>query len=88
VRVNFGIERPEFIQLFGEPPRRPGKGASIQGPWELRARDRLMPHPVYGWMCWAAIANPSDLSVEALRPLLLKAHGRAALKSAARLRSR
>ena len=24
----------------------------------LRARDALMPHPVYGWMCWASIVDP------------------------------
>lgn len=88
MRLNFGMLRSDFIAMFGVPPSRPGKGGCIEGPWDLRARDRLIPHPVYGWMCWAAIASPSAASIELLRPLLLKAHGRASLKSAARLGAR
>jgi hypothetical protein len=88
MRLNFGMPRAGFIARFGPPPPRPPKGGSIEGPWDLKARDRLQPHPVYGWMCWAAIANPSDASLEAIKPLLLQAHARAAEKSAARINGR
>ncbi|HSO47912.1 MAG TPA: DUF6194 family protein [Rhizobiaceae bacterium] len=88
VRLNFGMLRSAFVARFGQPPMRPPKGGSIEGPWDLLARDRLQPHPVYGWMCWAAIAEPSPGSVEMLKPLLLDAWSRAAEKSAARFKGR
>ncbi len=88
MRLNFAMPRADFIARFGQPPLRPPKGGSIEGPWDLAARDRLQPHPVYGWMCWAAIANPSAARAESLKPLLLEAWFRAAERSAARLKGR
>jgi hypothetical protein len=76
-RLNFAMQRTEFVRMFGMPPMRPSKGQAITGPWDLQARTTLMPHPVYGWMCWASIINPDMESVGLLMPLLAAAHRRA-----------
>lgn len=58
-RFNVGTSKPLFLERFGPPPSRPGKGGVVDGPWNFTARDTLTPHPVYGWMSWVAILNPS-----------------------------
>lgn len=58
-RFNVGTGKPLFLERFGPPPSRPGKGGVVDGPWDFTARDTLTPHPVYGWMSWVAILNPS-----------------------------
>ena len=77
-RLNFGLPRKEFIRLFGHTPARPGKGGVIEGPWDFTACDRLTPHPVYGWMSWVAILNPTEPTFETLKPLITQAHQKAA----------
>jgi hypothetical protein len=84
-RLNFAMERTEFVGMFGSPPVRPAKGQAITGSWDLRARKVLMPHPVYGWMCWASIIDPDMESVGRLKPLLAAAHRRAQLAHARRV---
>lgn len=58
-RFNIGTTKPLFLERFGPPPLRPGKGGVVDGPWDFTAHDTLTPHPVYGWMSWVAILNPS-----------------------------
>ena len=58
-RLNFGLPRADFLERFGQLPARPLKGEAIQGPWDFTTLDQLTPHPVYGWMGWVAILNPS-----------------------------
>jgi hypothetical protein len=77
-RMNFGLPRKAFLQLFGHVPARPGKGGVIEGPWDFTACDQLTPHPVYGWMSWVAILNPTAENFETLKPLIAQAHGKAA----------
>lgn len=76
-RLNIGVPKPVFEQLFGHPPARPAKGGIVEGPWDFTEFDVLMPHPVYGWMSWLAINSPSPQSFEQCKPLLLEAHGKA-----------
>ncbi|QPH54806.1 DUF6194 family protein [Pontivivens ytuae] len=83
-RLNFGLPRPDYLERFGPPPPRPAKGRVIEGEHDFTALDRLMPHPVYGWMGWVAILNPSRPSVEALTPLLALSHAKAAAAFARR----
>jgi hypothetical protein len=76
-RLNFGLPRLDFIRLFGTLPTRPGKGQAIHGPWDFTALDLLTPHPVYGWMGWVSILNPSPESFDGLKPLIEAAYGKA-----------
>ena len=63
--------------MFGPPPARPGKGGVIEGPWQLDALDKVMPHPIYGWMSWVCVLNPSPASMDICKPLLMLAYDKA-----------
>lgn len=76
-RFNFGLTRDRFAALFGTPPARPAKGEVIVGPWDFAALDILMPHPVYGWMGWVCVLNPSRTTLSRLEPLVGLAHAKA-----------
>ena len=87
-RLSLGTSRDLFVARFGTPPARPAKGAVVAGPWDFTALDQCTPHPVYGWMGWISILNPSAASFAALRPLADAAHARAVAGFEKRLRLR
>jgi hypothetical protein len=84
-RLSMGLPKPAFIELLGHLPLRSAKGQAIEGPWDFTELDRIMPHPVYGWMGWIAVLNPSARSFDACRPLIAAAYGKAVSTFNARL---
>ena len=62
-RFNVGTAKPLFLERFGPPPFRPDKGRTIDGPWNFTALDTITPHPIYGWMSWVSVLNPSDATL-------------------------
>lgn len=76
-RLNMGLPKPLFIEHFGLPPARPAKGGVIEGTWDFTARDTLTPHPVYGWMGWVSVLNPSIATFNHCQTLLDAAHQKA-----------
>jgi hypothetical protein len=76
-RLSFGVSPSTYTQMFGPRPPRPSKSGAIDGPWNFTALDRLTPHPVYAWMGWLSILNPSSRTFDELRPLLDEAHRKA-----------
>jgi hypothetical protein len=87
-RMSFGLPRGVFEPLFGRPPARPGKGGVIEGPWDFTAEGQLMPHPVYGWMSWVCILNPSAADIAEHMPLIRAAHAKAVKTFERRARSK
>ncbi len=85
-RLSLGTSQALFEARFGPPPPRPAKGCAVRRPWDFTALDRCTPHPVYGWMCWVAILNPSPASLACLLPLADAAHARAMAGYEQRLR--
>jgi hypothetical protein len=75
-RLNFELPSEEFIARFGSKPSRPRKGCAIQGSWDFTQIDRLTPHPIYGWMGWVAVLNPSSKTFEQCKPLLQLAYNK------------
>ena len=73
-RLNIGVRKPTFRALFGELPKRPGKGGIVDMPYDFSAMDIIMPHPVYAWMGWICVLNPSEATFEQLRPLMLESY--------------
>ena len=70
-RLAFGLTRTTFAKLFGDVPVRPPKGGVVALPdHDLTALDQLMPHPVYAWMSWVQILNPTAARFDLLRDLL------------------
>ncbi len=79
-RVNFGLKRPTFQKLFGPAPARPAAGGVVEMPYDFTVINQLLPHPVYAWMGWASILNPSDSAFNELKPLIQEAYEFAAEK--------
>lgn len=76
-RLNMGVSKAAYFELFGPPPHRPGKGVIIASDWDFAALDTFTPHPVYGWMSWVAVLNPSEATWARCVRLLQSAHSRA-----------
>ncbi|MDV4168237.1 DUF6194 family protein [Rhodovulum sp. FJ3] len=76
-RLNVGTTKPLFLKRFGPPPSRPGKGGVVDGQWDFTAADTLTPHPVYGWMSWVAVLNPSNETLTDMSEIVEAAFGKA-----------
>ena len=77
-RVNAGVGRERYEELFGHPP---AAYAEHAGEYDYTALDRLIPHPVYAVQGWVSILNPSAERVE---PVIVAAHERAMRRNAPR----
>lgn len=73
-RVNLGLRRETFAQLFGALPKRPAKGEAVAMDFDFSALDTLLPHPVYAWMGWVCILNPTAETFESLKPYIREAY--------------
>jgi hypothetical protein len=69
-RLSIGIGKKNYEKLFGIVPTRPTKGGIIDYDFDFSILDVLMPHPIYAWMSWVAINNPSKQNLETVRYLL------------------
>ncbi len=87
-RLNIGVSKEVYFELFGPPPPRPGKGGVIEGNWNFTELDRIMPHPVYGWMSWVAVLNPSEAMWARCIPMIADAHNRARVNFEKRLKQK
>ena len=81
-RVNLGLRKETYRQRFGELPKRPPKGGVVELPCDFTALDTLLPHPVYAWMGWVCVLNPSAETFGALKPLVEEAYAYAQEKFA------
>ena len=79
-RLNIGISKPTYRSLFGPPPTRPAAGGVVATGHDFAALDTLLPHPVYGWMAWVCVLNPSPTTFESVKSLLAEAYELAAAK--------
>lgn len=73
-RVNLGLRKGTFTQMFGPMPKRPDKGGVVDMDYDFSSVDTLLPHPVYAWMGWICVLNPSQERFEELKPLIQEAY--------------
>lgn len=86
-RLNIGIGQATYRSVLGPIPTRPAAGGVVATGHDFSQLDTLLPHPVYAWMGWVSILNPSDATFEAAKPLLDEAYGLAAAKFRKRVAS-
>jgi hypothetical protein len=79
-RLSLGLPPAEYETLFGPRPARPAKGQAVNLAYDFTALNHLMPHPVYAWMAWVNILNPSAEKFAELEPLLRAAYSKAKAK--------
>ncbi len=72
--LNIGLRKTTFQSLFGVIPQRPAKGQTVDMQYDFTAINTLIPHPVYAWMAWVRILNPSEASFEHILPLIQEAY--------------
>ena len=86
-RLNIGISKRAFIKRFGGIPNRPSAGGVICCDTDFTQSNLVTPHPVYGWMAWIAVKNPSQEVFDELKPLLAESYQTATEKFKKRLTS-
>lgn len=69
-RLNIGIKKEKFLEMFSYIPKRPKAGHIINMNFDFTKKDKIMPHPIYGWMCWISVLNPSYNTFEKLKPII------------------
>lgn len=69
-RVNLGVRKNTFVRRFGAIPKRPQKGGIVDMSFDFSEADRIIPHPVYAWMSWICVINPSEQTFVELKPLI------------------
>lgn len=62
-RLNMKISKKSFEHLFGTIPKRPLAGQIVDTGHDFTQLDTLMPHPVYGWMTWICVLNPTKNTI-------------------------
>jgi Family of unknown function (DUF6194) len=69
-RLNLGISKQSYEDLFGTKPKRPLKGCFVDTGHDFTQLDILTPHPIYAWLHWVAILNPNEKSMMQIKELM------------------
>ncbi len=69
-RLSIGISKKNYQNTFGTIPKRPLKGQIINYDFDFSILNTLMPHPIYAWMSWVAINNPTHENLDTVKHLL------------------
>lgn len=73
-RVSFGVSRNTYENLFGAKPHRPAKGEVVHTGHDFAQINQVMPHPIYAWMNWLQILNPSEETWSSIQNLLRESY--------------
>jgi hypothetical protein len=69
-RVNVGLDRRGYEDLFGPAPRQAAGYEVIDTGFDYTATDLVMPHPFYAPLHWVCVVNPRERTGTALGDLL------------------
>lgn len=73
-RVNTGIGKKKFKEFFGFIPERPAAGKIVDMKYDFTETNRILPHPVYAWMGWVCVLNPTEETFRKFYPLIQDAY--------------
>jgi Family of unknown function (DUF6194) len=73
-RVAIGLAPASYVKHFGARPIRPTSGEIVETGDDFTSLNLLMPHPIYAWMGWAQVLNPTAETYAHVFPLIEGAH--------------
>ena len=73
-RVNLGLDKRGYEELFGPAPREAAGYDVIDTGFDYTATDVVIPHPFYAPLHWVCVVNPGDRTCSALGDLLQRAY--------------
>ena len=73
-RFSIGISKQSFNNLFNIKFKRPLKGKTIEGNFDFTKTNIITPHPIYGWMSWISVLNPSEECFCEIKDFLEESH--------------
>jgi hypothetical protein len=79
-RLSTGISTTTYEKLFGNKPARPQKGGIVNTGHDFTKLNVLTPHPVYAWLHWITILNPTEGSMPFIKELLSESYALAKKK--------
>jgi len=69
-RISFKPEASTYQRHFGNKPKRASKGGLMDTGVDYSVLDTWLPHPIYAWMGWTMILNPTRERFEFLMPFI------------------
>ena len=60
--------------MFSFIPTRPPAGGVVEMDYDFSQLDTIMPHPVYAWMGWVCVLNPTEQTFDKLKPLIQESY--------------
>ncbi|MFI9006450.1 DUF6194 family protein [Actinosynnema sp. NPDC053489] len=81
-RLNIGLTKATYTALFGAPPTRRDERGVLDTGFDYARQDLVMPHPHYASQYWVCVVAPIAETLDAVRSMLVEAHGFAARKHA------
>jgi uncharacterized protein DUF6194 len=73
-RVNLGVPRDTYEQLFGPAPRQAAGHEVIDSGFDYTVTDTLLPHPYYAPLHWVCVVNPGARTAVPLAGLIQQAY--------------
>lgn len=73
-RLNIGIRKPTFLKIFGFILERAKAGGVVAMDYDFVAINQIIPHPVYAWMGWISVLNPSSDTFEISKPFIQESY--------------
>lgn len=73
-RLALGLPAERYERLFGSRPVRPAKGTAVSTGHNFTQLDVVMPHPIYAWMGWIQVLNPSDETFVSMESLFVDSY--------------
>ncbi|WP_210408081.1 DUF6194 family protein [Allokutzneria sp. NRRL B-24872] len=81
-RLNIGLTKATYTALFGAAPTERDEKGVLDTGFDHDARDRIVPHPIYASQYWVSVVNPTESTMDTIRPMLVEAHEFVARKHA------
>ena len=81
-RLNIGLTKATYTAMFGAVPTERDEHGVFGTGFDYVQQDLVMPHPHYASQHWVCVVSPIESTLDAVRSMLVEAHGFAARKHA------